>query len=67
MGYQKEKYLEAIGREIEVSLQSYKKEKKKSKSELTQEEEKKLSDVIDCQIEDTKIKRDERRERGVLG
>ena len=42
----------------EVLLQEYKREYKEHR-ELTEEEEKLLDDMIDCQIEDAKIRRDE--------
>lgn len=52
MGYIKEKILESINKETEIKIQKY-------KSGLSDEEQKKLSDMIDCQIEDIKLKRDE--------
>jgi hypothetical protein len=66
MGYLKEKYLEGISRETEteVTLSKYERGKKKK---LTDEEEKQLDNLIDCQIEDAKIKRDEKGGKGVLG
>lgn len=62
MGFLKNKYLEAVGRETEVTLYKYDRKKK-----LTIEEQKKIDDMIDCQIEDAKIKRDEEREEGGNG
>jgi hypothetical protein len=56
MGYLKEKYLEGFSRETEVTLSKYERGKK---IKLTAEEEKQLDNIIDCQIEDAKIKRDE--------
>ena len=43
-------------RETEIKIQEYKKEYKLARH-LTLEEEKQLDDLIDCQIEDIKIKR----------
>lgn len=66
MGYLKNKYLEGIQKETEVTLSEYKRGKKK----YTEAEQKKIDDMIDCQIEDAKIKRDEEGEeggKGVLG
>jgi hypothetical protein len=47
-----------VVKETEVLLQEYKREYKEHR-ELTEEEEKLLDDMIDCQIEDAKIRRDE--------
>lgn len=64
MGYLKEKYLEGYNKETEVTLQKYEKEKK-AEPKLTEEEQKLLDEIVDCQIEDMKFKGDE--ERGKLG
>jgi hypothetical protein len=66
MGYLKEKYLEGFSRETEVTLLKYQKHKQKK---LTIEEEKQLDNLIDCQIEDIKIRRDEKEKggRGIIG
>jgi len=65
MGYLKEKYLEGVNKEMEITLSEYKRGKKK----YTEEEQKKIDDIIDCQIEDAKIKRDEKEKggEGILG
>jgi len=49
----KQKYLEGC-KETEITLQKYKRE-------LTDEEQKQLDCIIDNQIEDMKIKRDEQK------
>jgi hypothetical protein len=66
MGYLKQKYLEGFDKETEITLSKYERGKQKK---LTQEEEKQLDEIIDCQIEDAKIRRDEKKEggKGVLG
>jgi hypothetical protein len=66
MGYLKQKYLEGFNKETEVTLSKYERGKKKK---LTEEEEKQLDNIIDYQIEDAKIRRDEKEKggEGVLG
>ena len=58
MGYLKQRFLEGISRgdETEITLQKY---ERGTKKKLTDEEEKQLDNLIDCQIEDAKIKRSE--------
>jgi hypothetical protein len=65
MGYLKEKYLESANmREVDFLLQKYQQKIKEnimiSTPELNMEQLKMLDDVIDCQIEDNKIKRSEK-------
>jgi hypothetical protein len=77
MGYLKQRFLEGISRdeiipplkvvkETRVTLQKYERGKQKK---LTDEEEKQLDEMINCQIEDAKIKRSEKMEggAGILG
>ncbi len=61
MGYLKNKIIEGmqVNRETSITLERYEKEKDKEK-EYTEEEQKKISDMIDCQIEDMKIRRSEK-------
>ena len=66
MGYLKNRFLESVpSKEVDILLQKYQRESKvnataKIVPELNEEQLKMLDRIIDCQIEDAKIKKDEK-------